>query len=419
MIVYLTEEKKSKIINRCKVLVNKDKCSIRELAEVIGSVVAAEPGVDFAPLHYKRMEHHKDKFMKLKCGNYDASIPLDRIVKDDLTWWIENLDRTQKQLTRQKPEVILTSDSSDFAWGGEREGVTAGGPWSAEEKRWHINVKELLAAFLTLKTFCNKERKIHIRLMLDNVTSVVYVNAQGGKKSLLNEIARDIWLWAIERQIWLTAEHLPGVLNCLADTASRKKYSLEGEWMLDKDIFNKINKSFGPFDIDLFATRLNSQCQKYFAWHKDPGALAIDALFQPWSANKMYGFPPFSLIGKVLQKVKEEELEVSLILPLWPSQFWFGRALQMSIKSPRLLPKHNNVLQLPQEPGRVHNLWDRIKLTLFVVSGIRSRVKDFQKTLQILSMEHGERELRNSIGVISSSGCHFVTNGRLIQCQHL
>jgi len=419
MVVSLTSEKRDKIINKCKLLLKKLTCSIRELAEVIGSVVAAEPGVDFAPLHYKRLEHHKDRFMKQVGGDYEAIIPIDKIVREDLVWWIENLEKVEKQLERNKPDIQLTSDSSDFAWGGTRDGVSAGGPWTAEEKRWHINVKELLAAFLTLKTFCDKENKVHIRLLLDNVTSVVYVNAQGGRKPLLNDIARKIWLWAIEREIWLTAEHLPGVNNCLADTASRKKYSLEGEWMLNKDIFDSINAKFGPFDLDLFATRINSQCEKFFAWHKDPDAIGIDAMLHEWRANNIYGFPPFSIIGKVLRKIKEEELEVSLILPLWPSQFWFGRALHMVVEAPRLLPKSKEILVLPQEPDRVHSLWNKLKLTLFKLSGNPSKVKDFQQKLQPSLGKLGEKGLRDNIGLITRNGCFFVINEKLVHCLHL
>jgi len=44
---------------------------------VIGSVVAAEPGVDYAPLHYKRLEHVNDKVMKLNCGNYEAKFHMN------------------------------------------------------------------------------------------------------------------------------------------------------------------------------------------------------------------------------------------------------------------------------------------------------------------------------------------------------
>ena len=39
---------------------------------------------------------------------------------------------------------------------------------------------------------------------------------------LLNNIARDIWFWFMERNIWLTASHIVGIKNVVADTASRQ-----------------------------------------------------------------------------------------------------------------------------------------------------------------------------------------------------
>ena len=55
-----------------------------------------------------------------------------------------------------------------------------------------------MAAFLTLKTFCHERKNIHIRLKVDNTTSVAYINKKGGRKKDLNDLAREIWTWALE-----------------------------------------------------------------------------------------------------------------------------------------------------------------------------------------------------------------------------
>lgn len=419
MNVTLSYEKAEKIRVKCLNLLKKQVCSIRELSEVIGTLVAAEPAVDCAPLYIKRMEHHKDKGLKLTRGNFEGQIPVNDVVKDDLEWWVQNVHSLDRKLIRDDPSVEFSSDSSGFAWGGHRDGVSIGGPWSSEEKEWHINVKELFAAFLTLKCFCRNESNVHIRLLLDNSTSVSYINKFGGRKPELNDLARDIWLWARGRGLWLTAVHLPGDLNVKADTASRKDYGFESEWQLAPDVFHRIQGQFGEFDIDLFASRLNAQCMNYFAWQNDPNAIGLNALFQRWNFNNLYGFPPFSIIGRVLQKVASEAVEVKLILPLWPGQFWFSRALQMSVDHPRLLPKGPRVLVLPQDSTRTHSLWARLKLTLFILSGNSSRVREFHQELPTLSSRHGRHLLNTSIGVISSDGCHFVTGGKLLHCVHL
>ena len=45
----------------CKTLFQEQLCTIGQLSEVVGSLVAAEPGVIMAPLYYKRLEHEKVK----------------------------------------------------------------------------------------------------------------------------------------------------------------------------------------------------------------------------------------------------------------------------------------------------------------------------------------------------------------------
>ena len=352
-------------------------------------------------------------------GNFEAIISLSTECIEDLLWWVTYTHMVTCHVERSKLEFFVTSDSSDYAWGGTRDGTLTGGPWNVEEQSWHINVKELLAAYLTLQTFCAQEWGVHIRLKIDNTTSVAYINKKGGKRRDLNEIARQIWLWAQARNIWLSAEHLPGACNVEADTASRKQYACEMEWQLSSQVFEVINKKFGPFTLDLFATRLNAQCNKYFAWKPDPHACAIDAFAQIWDDHLIYGFPPFSMIGRTLKKVEEDRTQVTLILPLWPTQVWFGRLLGMLIDLPWLLPRQTSLLQLPQALHQQHPFLRKLRLTLFRVSGRPSEAKDFHNKLSTLLAEPGEDLLRPSTTHTYRDGLTFAVEGKQISCKHL
>ena len=54
--------------------------------------------------------------------------------------------------------------------------------------------------------------------MLDNMTAVCYVNKMGGTHSLpCNIVAREIWFWAKERNLWLSANHITGSANFVAE----------------------------------------------------------------------------------------------------------------------------------------------------------------------------------------------------------
>ena len=77
-----------------------------------------------------------------------------------------------------------------------------------------------------------------------------------------------------------------------------------------------------PFvpDIDLFASRLNFQTRRYVSWFPYQGAFAVDAFSLSWKYFRPYMFPPFSVIGRVLHKLKPEEvLDEIFIATLWPT----------------------------------------------------------------------------------------------------
>ena len=68
-------------------------------------------------------------------------------------------------------------------------------------------------------------------------------------------------------------------------------------------ICHQITQLLGPCQVDLFATRLNNQFPRYVSWRSDPFALATDAFQIFWLNLKGYAFPPFSLVGRCLQKL--------------------------------------------------------------------------------------------------------------------
>ena len=85
----------------------------------------------------------------------------------------------------------------------------------------------------------------------------------GGTKSPhWNRLAKSVWMCCMQNDIWLTACHLPGVLNVEADKNSRQ-FNERSEWQIKPDIFHKITDMLGTPEIDLFASRLNNQLPKY------------------------------------------------------------------------------------------------------------------------------------------------------------
>ena len=166
-----------------------------------------------------------------------------------------------------------------------------------------------------LRAYCTDKSDIHVQLNIDNTTAIAYINNIGGTtSSKCNELAKEIWEWCIETNIWITACHLAGVLNVVADKKSRH-FNDETEWMLSKQAFGQICDHFGTPNIDIFASRLNRQLTRFVSWQPDPDAEAIDAFTVDWRGLQFYAFPPFCLITRCLQKILFEELKAS-----WSSQ---------------------------------------------------------------------------------------------------
>ena len=146
-----------------------------------------------------------------------------------------------------------------------------------------------------------------------------------------------MWMWALERNIHITAQHLPGALNCTADTESQTVRDWS-EWRLDPAVFLGIERLWGPVEVYLFASRLTHQCQAYLSWRPDPYALATNAFLQDWSGMRGFAKPPCNLIERVLAQIQAQKAQVILITPVWWTQPWYLVLLRMLIDLPRLLP---------------------------------------------------------------------------------
>ena len=354
MTLLLPDCKVEAIKSHCSKLLLHHEVSVRELSQLIGKLTASIQAVFPAPLHYRHLQNLKHKALA-RFGHFDATIALSVEAKDKLRWWLAHLNAWNgRALLRPSPDVIIETDASRTGWGAVCQGVTTGGLWSQMEQKLHINCLELLAGCFAVKSFTKDRLCVHVRLRMDNVSAVAYINRLGGTRSLiLSNLALALWDWALKRNIFLSAEHLSGALNVSADWESRH-FLDSSDWKLCPAIFRSLMQVRGPCALDLFANRLNAQLTQFYSWRPDPMALATDALLQSWAVGRLYAFPPFCLIMRCLAKLREEKGELILVTPLWPTQAWYPSLLEMSVSLPILLPWDPKLLQGPQ--GQSHPL---------------------------------------------------------------
>ena len=175
----------------------------------------------------------------------------------------------------------------------------------------------------------------------------------GTRNQELIQISKEIWDFLLSRQITSTAEYLPSSLNVIADWESRNHVDPKRLDARSTSVC-ETSGSEGLPEMDLFASRLNHQLEKYMSWRPDPNSVGTDALQHRWDNLYCYAFPPFCLVAKILKKVAQEGAVLLLVTPTWQTQPWYSTLLSMSIQNPILLPMRFQVLTNPQ--GQTHPL---------------------------------------------------------------
>ena len=182
------------------------------VAQVIGFLVSTFPAVEFAEMHYRHLELDTICALRESKGNFDAIMTLSPSSRTELTWWVNNVAHASKAISHGNPNLTLPTDASNMGWEAVCGNTSTGGLWSLEEQENHINYLELKAVLLGLQSLCALINGKHILVQSDNTTTVSYINAMGGIKSIpCNDMATVIWKWCIQRDIWLSATHIPGV----------------------------------------------------------------------------------------------------------------------------------------------------------------------------------------------------------------
>lgn len=104
--------------------------------------------------------------------------------------------------------------------------------------------------------FCVDIWNVYVRFYMDNLVVVIYILKMGGKIVFFNDWMVFIWKFCMDRNFWLFVNYIVGVENIEVDFLFCYKND-DFEWMLDRNIFVKVECLFGKCDIDLFVLKYN------------------------------------------------------------------------------------------------------------------------------------------------------------------
>ena len=333
--------------------------SPRDLSGLIGQLQATHNACDPASLWLRSL--HRDLHQAVRSLGWSKKHrwALSQESLDDLARWSDLLRGWPgKALIAPDPDWIVTTDASHTGWGGwlslpsapESPVATAWGFWSRAEAKRHSNWREATATLLVMRSFSSLLQHRSVLARTDNSANMANINKGGGPSEELTSVVHRIWDLCSDRSIALRATYRPGQQNQLADTLSRVHRD-NSDWMLHPLLFRALEARWGPFSVDLFATRLNRQLPVYYSLQHDPEATAVDAFRQDWSQGRPYGNPPFAIIGAVLAKVERDLATVTLVVPEWRSAAWWPMLLRLLADVPVRVPlQHDTFL-----PGHMGN----------------------------------------------------------------
>ena len=334
--------------------------SAREVASLLGKLGSMADALFPVRVHTSALQDFKLAALGGSRTSWDTKMTIPDDAKADATWWLQNLRLLNgRPILTPATDIRAATDASDLGWGAwvetPRGKLSWGGAFSRNIPHDHINYKELLAVYYLLRSCPEKIRGKVVDLGVDNTTALHYIRNMGGRKRYLADLATKIFNMASDLQVRLLAYHLPGIQNTLADFESRRFMDPHRihltDFKMSETVFNFAQQLFGDNSIDAFSTFHNRHLRRFASWTPQPDATWLDAMTHSWKREFPWVNPPFSLLGKIMQKLEVERAQATVVVPLWPAQPWFPKLLTMVQGSVLVLPRGATLFEHPTHPS--------------------------------------------------------------------
>ena len=350
MTISCPQDKIERLQGMCAKAMAEGVITVHDAEKLLGTMESVRPVTPLAALRYRPLQR---QLLRAKCKVRKPGqlIHLSSKSTTALAWWVSPsgfAGNSSSAIREVAPDIEIWTDANKIRGGGHSSrGDFIQRRWSKEELALdpHINLLETRAAREAIIELAAPGD--NVRVHIDNRTAAAYIRCQGGTKSYaLSQEACQLWEEAQDRGVTiLTPQWISTGENTSADFLSRHDVS-QWTFMLKRDIFSQILDHFHlQPTLDAFACRWSAQLPRYMSWHRDPLAVAQDALLAPWDPVT-YLFPPVPLLSKVVRKVKDERLRAILICPQWPTALWWGLLLEMMVEPPMVLPHYRSIVEI-------------------------------------------------------------------------
>ena len=89
------------------------------------------------------------------------------------------------------------------------------------------------------------------------------------------------------------------------------------------NVFKYLNKVYGPFSVDLFASNLTKKANKFYTKYFCEGTAGVDAFTYDWELECCWVMPPPTLIARTIDHMKTCKAHGIMVIPKWMSSaYW-------------------------------------------------------------------------------------------------
>ena len=419
----VTWEVKLKVTREVKVreaagrLLRSDIAKCREVAAFLGRVQSTATAV---PLARGLVRVLQWEFIAscLSEADYDKFMYISEAARDELKYWESLPECLCLPITLPASSLTVTTDASLEGYGIYFDGNLISEKIPDEFKDFSINVKELIPLDIWLDTSGREVRNTCVTWRVDNNSALHAIRNQGSTKAWpLSCLSVSILKKANLRNIIIDPVRISSEENILADAGSR--FQKVPDWSLSDQLALRVFRMWGTPDVDLMATVLSRKVPMYFAWNKeDPEAWGQDSLAQDvdWSSFSLpYCFPPFPLLGQVLAKARNLQVNrMILIAPWWPTKPYFSTLMSMTLDCKKFRYGKNMVVDMStgQPPQDVK----RCRLVGCLITGkVDQNILGFPRQLKSWSQPHGETEQSLLTAQHGKSGAGIAMNMEFVQ----
>ncbi|KAA6398189.1 MAG: hypothetical protein EZS28_006282 [Streblomastix strix] len=267
------------------------------------------------------MKLDKAKTQALKIVSQDGIMIVYKVEIKELKRWIRRIgDNQPESMINKTIECMLKTDASPQGWGAtliyeNQIELIQHDCWNNKEVDKTSNAKEIKAIYYGLLRFEQVFKKTLDQAVLirsDNATTVYDIGKWKAKESLIERIKQVFYL-VKQLKLQITTIHIPGKLNQTTDSLSGLCRS--GNYTLRDGIIQMICKTWSYMpDIDIFATQYNKLIKNYVTVDlNDLETHFHNAFNYKWSKIKLNIYPQIPVLNRILQKMKQDEVQCILI----------------------------------------------------------------------------------------------------------